>query len=82
MLKCDFMEAFFPEATVAKRTGEGDAITVTWFNDLAKTYDTLIEEEKLYYISKGNIKPTKFKSQTVRHPCEITIDLEGKVLND
>ena len=75
LLSIDFIDA------TQKKPESMDAIQATFFQELAHKYEGLIEVEKVYYISRGTIKPTKFTSNRVKHPCVIHLDEHCKVEN-
>lgn len=78
---CYMSVDFIDSHPACKQKGPNDAIQVTFFKECARSYETLIEQDKTYYISNGTIKAARFSTQRVRHPFCIHLDEGVKILN-
>jgi replication factor A1 len=53
---------------------ETDEIRATAFNDQADKFYNLLQENKVYYISKARIQPSKPQFSNLKHPYELSLD--------
>lgn len=58
---------------------ELDEIRATAFNDMADKFFNLLEEGKVYYVSKARIQQAKPKFSHLSHPYELSLDKDLEV---
>ena len=55
---------------------------MTVFNDKAPKFYKLLQFETVYYIVKGLIKPTTFRSTRIKHPFCIQLEEASRIENE
>lgn len=58
---------------------ESDEIRATAFNDVAEKLYLMLQEGKVYYISKGRLQASKKPFNTLPHPFELSLDRDTVV---
>ncbi|OBA19610.1 replication factor-a protein [Metschnikowia bicuspidata var. bicuspidata NRRL YB-4993] len=58
---------------------ESDEIRATAFNEMADKYFHLLEEGKVYYVSKARIQQAKPKFSHLSHPYELSLDKDSEI---
>ncbi|CAB4255966.1 similar to Saccharomyces cerevisiae YAR007C RFA1 Subunit of heterotrimeric Replication Protein A (RPA) [Maudiozyma barnettii] len=54
-------------------------IRATAFNDMAVKYNELLQEGKVYYVSKARLQPSKPQFTNLSHPYELSLDRESVI---
>lgn len=54
-------------------------IRATAFNEMAVKYSEMLEEGKVYYISKARLQPAKPQFTNLSHPYELSLDRESVI---
>ncbi|CCK68989.1 replication factor A subunit protein RFA1 KNAG_0B05560 [Huiozyma naganishii CBS 8797] len=54
-------------------------IRATAFNDMATKYYEILQEGKVYYVSKARLQPAKPQFSNLSHPYELSLDRESVV---
>ncbi|KAG0658611.1 Replication factor A protein 1 [Maudiozyma exigua] len=54
-------------------------IRATAFNDMAVKYNELLQEGKVYYVSKARLQPSKPQFSNLSHPYELSLDRESQI---
>ncbi|PSK41559.1 hypothetical protein C7M61_001244 [Candidozyma pseudohaemuli] len=58
---------------------ESDEIRATAFNDMADKFYNLLEEGKVYYVTKARIQQAKPKFSHLSHPYELSLDKDTEI---
>lgn len=58
---------------------ESDEIRATAFNEMADKFYNLLEEGKVYYVTKGRIQQAKPKFSHLSHPYELSLDRDTEI---
>lgn len=58
---------------------ESDEIRATAFNEMAEKFANLLEEGKVYYVSKARIQQSKPKFSHLSHPYELSLDRDTEI---
>lgn len=58
---------------------ESDEIRATAFNEMADKYYNLLEEGKVYYVTKARIQQAKPKFSHLSHPYELSLDKDTEI---
>lgn len=58
---------------------ESDEIRATAFNEMADKFATLLEEGKVYYVTKARIQQSKPKFSHLSHPYELSLDRDTEI---
>lgn len=58
---------------------ESDEIRATAFNEMADKLYNLLEEGKVYYVTKGRIQQAKPKFSHLSHPYELSLDRDTEI---
>ncbi|GEQ67870.1 hypothetical protein JCM33374_g1536 [Metschnikowia sp. JCM 33374] len=58
---------------------ESDEIRATAFNEMADKYYNLLEEGKVYYVTKARIQQAKPKFSHLSHPYELSLDKDSEI---
>lgn len=58
---------------------ESDEIRATAFNEMAEKFANLLDEGKVYYISKARIQQSKPKFSHLSHPYELSLDRDTEI---
>lgn len=58
---------------------ESDEIRATAFNEMADKFANLLEEGKVYYVSKARIQQSKPKFSHLSHPYELSLDRDTEI---
>ena len=51
-------------------------IRATAFNDMADKFNEILQEDKVYYVSKARLQPAKPQFTNLSHPYELSLDKE------
>ncbi|WPK26856.1 hypothetical protein PUMCH_004220 [Australozyma saopauloensis] len=58
---------------------ESDEIRATAFNEMAEKFAGLLEEGKVYYVTKARIQQSKPKFSHLSHPYELSLDRDTEI---
>jgi ssDNA-binding replication factor A large subunit len=58
---------------------QGTQITATFFNDLAKRYDEVLKENKIYLFSNGTVKIANQKFTSIKNDYCIVFDKSSEI---
>lgn len=58
---------------------DGTQIQATFFNDAAEKFDSLIQENKVYLFSNGQVKLAQKKFTSIKNDYSITFDTNADV---
>ena len=58
---------------------ESDEIRATAFNEIAEKYYKMLEEGKVYYITKARVQASKKKFNHLSHPYELSLERDSEV---
>lgn len=58
---------------------ESDEIRATAFNEMAEKFVNLLEEGKVYYVTKARIQQAKPKFSHLSHPYELSLDKDTEI---
>lgn len=58
---------------------ESDEIRATAFNEMADKFYNLLEEGKVYYVTKARIQQAKPKFSHLSHPYELSLDKDSEI---